>query len=638
MRRDPLHLHVLLEKTGQTNTGPVDAIELAEGATLLNAVSTTPAIDSVSPSTAVNARLRAEMLLSQRGTDIARTQSMLTPRDRTEFSQHASRLERLEERRLLAAVSEMEPNNTFDTAQPIVPGDVVSASFDPATDLDVFTFDVAAGEVIDVIVDITEPNRQLGYSMYNDNFFAFSSGSGSSFFSPFEFRFENEGTFYVALTGGDSDFDPADGSGVQPGFAGPYTVEIIDNTPPSDDDNDQLSEAAPIVLGETLSSELASPTDVDMYRFDASAGDRISLDADTPFAANSDAALRLFDLAGTELALNTEDVGNLDPQILNGYIEYEFDVAGTYYVGVSVIGNETYDAIDGPGDDGAYGGSGEYSLTLFEGDANDQLSEAGDTFPGSTLEGNLTVAGDVDLYQFSLGASPDSVAVNFWPLSQNEPDLSVRWFDESGNVLAEGNGLSPVVVPIGDGGTFYLGVSGADNANYDPVTGAGDTGTITGFYRGSVYAIATPPQFLGGFYAVDEDLLDAADGPSVIFDFDRDTADGNDTRLAVVFNDGPLPNGRYRLTLPAGTIIGDAGDVPLNEPVSVDFYVLAGDADRNETVDLDDFVILRNHFGQAGVFSQGDFNYDGVIDLADFVILRNNFGGSAGDDEEGGLF
>ena len=56
-----------------------------------------------------------------------------------------------------------------------------------------------------------------------------------------------------------------------------------------------------------------------------------------------------------------------------------------------------------------------------------------------------------------------------------------------------------------------------------------------------------------------------------------------------------------------------------------------GDANGDGTVDLSDFVILRNNFGgETAAFSLGDFNSDGEIDLGDFVILRNNFGNSAG--------
>jgi len=59
---------------------------------------------------------------------------------------------------------------------------------------------------------------------------------------------------------------------------------------------------------------------------------------------------------------------------------------------------------------------------------------------------------------------------------------------------------------------------------------------------------------------------------------------------------------------------------------------LAGDADGDGVVDLDDFVILKQNFGTpaGATWSQGDFNGDGNVDLDDFVILKQNFGLAAG--------
>ena len=101
---------------------------------------------------------------------------------------------------------------------------------------------------------------------------------------------------------------------------------------------------------------------------------------------------------------------------------------------------------------------------------------------------------------------------------------------------------------------------------------------------------------------------------------------------------GELSNGNYTLTIDAGDIANSAGVPASGAPINLDFFVLAGDANRDRVVNLSDFVILRNNFNNTGsVFSQGDFNYDGNVDLADFVILRNNFNQSLpgpGDDPE----
>lgn len=106
----------------------------------------------------------------------------------------------------------------------------------------------------------------------------------------------------------------------------------------------------------------------------------------------------------------------------------------------------------------------------------------------------------------------------------------------------------------------------------------------------------------------------------------------DDTTQTAIFRFADAPNGvpadgNYRATVPALGIM--SGNEFSRQPASRDFFVLAGDANRDRTVSLGDFLVLRRHFGQSGrVFSEGDFNYDGVVSLADFLILRGNFGQS----------
>jgi hypothetical protein len=58
--------------------------------------------------------------------------------------------------------------------------------------------------------------------------------------------------------------------------------------------------------------------------------------------------------------------------------------------------------------------------------------------------------------------------------------------------------------------------------------------------------------------------------------------------------------------------------------------LIPGDANLDDLVDLQDFSILKEHFGQIGTFwEQGDFNDDGLVDLQDFSILKEHFGQSA---------
>ena len=106
---------------------------------------------------------------------------------------------------------------------------------------------------------------------------------------------------------------------------------------------------------------------------------------------------------------------------------------------------------------------------------------------------------------------------------------------------------------------------------------------------------------------------------------------------------GLLSDGNYTATLPAASVTDAAGNA-MTADATLDFFVLAGDANRDRRVNLSDFTILAGNFGRTGgaLFSQADFNYDGNVNLSDFTILAGRFGvtlpppgGSGGD---GGLF
>jgi hypothetical protein len=101
------------------------------------------------------------------------------------------------------------------------------------------------------------------------------------------------------------------------------------------------------------------------------------------------------------------------------------------------------------------------------------------------------------------------------------------------------------------------------------------------------------------------------------------TVDGN----KVTFNlPASLVNGNYRLTLPPGAMEDGDGN-GLAAAYTFDFFVLAGDINRDRNVDGVDFATLASNFGKSGMaFGQGDLNGDGKVDGSDFAILAGNFG------------
>jgi hypothetical protein len=95
---------------------------------------------------------------------------------------------------------------------------------------------------------------------------------------------------------------------------------------------------------------------------------------------------------------------------------------------------------------------------------------------------------------------------------------------------------------------------------------------------------------------------------------------------AVEFINAPtgLPDGDWRLSAAAGSIADPFGNT-LSAAISFDFFVFAGDADRNRVVNIQDFAILASNFNLPGVFSDGDFNYSGTVNINDFAILAGKF-------------
>lgn len=98
------------------------------------------------------------------------------------------------------------------------------------------------------------------------------------------------------------------------------------------------------------------------------------------------------------------------------------------------------------------------------------------------------------------------------------------------------------------------------------------------------------------------------------------------TRVASWTFAAALPDGNYRATFPASSVLDTGGNPALWADLNFDFYALAGDANRDRRVDLTDLNILSSNWQGVGkTFSQGDFNYDGKVDHSDLAILSTNW-------------
>lgn len=97
------------------------------------------------------------------------------------------------------------------------------------------------------------------------------------------------------------------------------------------------------------------------------------------------------------------------------------------------------------------------------------------------------------------------------------------------------------------------------------------------------------------------------------------------TGAAVLQLPAALPDGRYRLVLPASAVVDGVGRPSAGPDVTLDFAFLAGDADEDGAVTIADFSVMAARFNLPGTFSEGDFNYNGTVEIGDFSILAGKF-------------
>ena len=72
-----------------------------------------------------------------------------------------------------------------------------------------------------------------------------------------------------------------------------------------------------------------------------------------------------------------------------------------------------------------------------------------------------------------------------------------------------------------------------------------------------------------------------------------------DTDIATITFAPLLPDGDYRLTLPAGAAFDAAGNAS-SVPLTFDFFQFSGDVNRDRAVDFNDLVVLAQNYNAKG--------------------------------------
>jgi uncharacterized delta-60 repeat protein len=183
------------------------------------------------------------------------------------------------------------------------------------------------------------------------------------------YRFATAGTYYIGVSGVlNASYDAVTGNGDTPSSWGGYSLTVGDLSyqPFIGDPGNRIATAFALPLGTTFLADVQGNDDIDMIAFTVKAGQRVAFDIDP--SANSpsfvpNAYLRLFNAAGTQLAANGVGQAPNEAATTLPYLEYTFPTAGTYYVGVSSKGNESYNPTTGVGTAG--NSVGVYTMSLM---------------------------------------------------------------------------------------------------------------------------------------------------------------------------------------------------------------------------------------------------------------------------------
>ena len=391
----------------------------------------------------------------------------------------------------------------------------VSANISPDTDVNIVSFTVSSGQVVDFDID-TALNGNGGLATYirlfdqQGNQLAFNNDGAApgenvlGFDAYLRYTFATAGTYYLGVSNSNNIlYDPVTGNGDTAGGAnatGSYQL-IIQALPI--DTNDSISESAAIGAVSstpiTVNASLTTDIDVNMVAFTVTAGQLVDFDIDTVLngPGGLGSFIRLFNSQGQQLTSNNNAAAPGESVIgFDSYFRYTFVTAGTYYLGVSNSNNVNYDATTGDGDTaGGFNSIGSYQLIVQSvaavvSDPDDAISEANQvgsiSLTPTTINNSIAPDTDVNMVGFTVVAGQ---VVDFdIDTTLNGPGglgSYLRLFDDQGRQLgAAGAAAATDESVVGydaylrfnftTAGTYYIGVSNATNTQYDALTGSGD--------------------------------------------------------------------------------------------------------------------------------------------------------------------
>ena len=365
-------------------------------------------------------------------------------------------------------------------------------------DVDLYKVTANAGQILTAVTSlptggtpINGVNMRLFDSTGNQLSIVYY-GSDSS--SQLQYQFASAGTYYIGLSGYPNyNYDPNVGGSGNPYYTpatGNYQLSLTLVTPVADAEGDTIATALATGLGPTagnythtahIGDGLYPMKDVDLYQIQANAGQLLTAITSLPTggSAINGITMRLFDSTGNQLAIYYYGYGS------SSRIDYQFASTGTYYVGISGYPNYNYDPnVGGSGSPYYTPATGDYQLSLTlvtpvadaEGDTiatalATGLGTADGSYSRTASIGNgLYPLQDVDMYQFQVSAGQVITANTSLPTGGTYMTPILRLFDSAGNQLGYTTYYynNKLEYQFSTAGTYYVGVSGAWDTNYNP--------------------------------------------------------------------------------------------------------------------------------------------------------------------------
>ncbi len=305
------------------------------------------------------------------------------------------------------------------------------------------------------------------------------------------------GTYYVGVSSaGNDSYNPNTPNSGSGGFAkGSYELSLTLTTFQPDDTlaTANLVSFIPNTQVRAM-GDVAFFNQADLYQVQLQADNALYVSVQGANGASM--GLRLFDNSGADVTpLGIEGESTLSFGAFNSFS------AGTYYVGVSSGGNDSYNP--NTADSGSGGSTtASYTLTLTLTAADDTLATANpvalnDAQPVQ-VSNALAYANQVDLYKIPL-QSGDVVVADVSNSSVNNALCCLRIFDSDGQQLEvqpniPGTLDTQETFDAPSTGVYYVGVSSNGNLSYDPNTaGSGANGSATGYYTLSLTVVTSTP-------------------------------------------------------------------------------------------------------------------------------------------------